>query len=108
MKLFFLYIMIALYILAGINHFWHPKTYMQIMPPWVPFHQQMVFISGVCEIVFALLLVFPQTRMLGAWCMILLLIAIFPANIQMLLDFYHASNPKLWIAILRLPIQFLL
>ncbi len=75
------------------------------MPPWIPLHKEMVFISGVCEILFAVLLISPRTKRLGAWLLIALLIAIFPANIQMALDYYHQHNPQLWLAILRLPLQ---
>ena len=108
MKKISLYIMILFYAGAGINHFINPSFYLQIMPAWLPLHKELVFISGVAEIVCALFLLFAKTRRLGAYCTIALLIAIFPANIQMLLDYYHNNNPMLWVAILRLPIQLLL
>ena len=100
--------MIVFYLVAGINHFIHPEFYFKIMPPWLPWHNELVFISGAFEILFALLLIFQSTRRVGAWCIILLLIAIFPANIQMLLNYNHENNPLLWVAILRLPLQVLL
>ena len=100
--------MIVFYLVAGINHFINPEFYLKIMPPWLPWHNELIFISGVFEILFALLLTLPTTRRVGAWCIILLLIAIFPANIQMLLNYIHENNPLLWIAILRLPLQVLL
>ena len=103
-----LYIMAGLYVSAGIMHFVRPKTFLQIMPDWLPWHQQLVFLSGLCEIAFALLLLFPATRPIGAWLIILLLIAVFPANIQMAIDFYQKHSPYLWIALLRLPLQFVL
>ncbi len=103
-----LYIMILFYAGAGINHFINPSFYLKIMPAWLPMHKELVFISGVAEIVCALLLLLTKTRRLGAYCTIALLIAIFPANIQMLVDYYHNNNPMLWVAILRLPIQLLL
>lgn len=108
MKKISFYIMILVYLGAGINHFVHPDFYLKIMPAWLPWHEELVFISGICEILFALLLVFPLTRRFGVYCIIALLIAVFPANIQMLLDHYHDNDPMLWIAILRLPIQFVL
>jgi uncharacterized membrane protein len=108
MKKISLYIMILFYAGAGINHFVHPDFYLKIMPPWLPWHKELVFISGICEVLFALLLVFPVTRRFGAYCIIALLIAVFPANIQMLLDHYHDNDPMLWIAIIRLPIQLVL
>ena len=78
------------------------------MPAWLPLHKELVLISGVAEVVCALLLLFTKTRRLGAYSTIALLIAIFPANIQMLLDYYHQNSPMRWVAILRLPVQFLL
>jgi uncharacterized membrane protein len=102
------YIQASLYTLAGINHFWHPALYKQIMPPWLPWHDGLIAISGICEVLFGLLLLPPVTRTLGAWLIILLLIAVFPANIQMTLDYMHRHDPHTWLTILRLPLQFVL
>ncbi|MCE7063737.1 DoxX family protein [Dyadobacter sp. CY326] len=103
-----LYIMAILYVFTGTLHFLRPKAFLQIMPPYLPWHSQLVFLSGLCEVGFALLLLFPATRSTGAWLIILLLIAVFPANIQMAIDFYQKHNPYLWLALLRLPLQFAL
>lgn len=100
--------MSLLYVLAGINHFWHPVFYLKIMPPWLGAQEILIYISGVCEILFGLLLIPVKTRKLAAWGIILLLIAVFPANIQMMINYLHENNPKLWMAILRLPLQILL
>jgi uncharacterized membrane protein len=108
MKKISLYIMILFYAGAGINHLINPSFYLQIMPTWLQLHKEMVFISGVAEILCAVLLLFSKTRRLGAWAVITLLIAVFPANIQMLLNYKRDNNPMIWIAVLRLPIQLLL
>lgn len=108
MAKFFFYLMSLIYVAAGANHFWHPKTYLRIMPSFLPYHGALVAISGVCEILFGLMLLFPQTRIAGAWLIIALLIAIFPANIQMAVDWYRNAHPNLWVAIARLPLQFVL
>ncbi|MEO8404912.1 MAG: MauE/DoxX family redox-associated membrane protein [Chitinophagaceae bacterium] len=108
MRSVFLYLMSALYIAAGINHFWHEEYYLLIMPPWLPWHHALVVISGICEILFGILLLFVPTRRFAAWCIILLLIAVFPANIQMLINYKQTDDPKLWLAVVRLPIQILL
>ena len=105
MKTFFLYAMVALYIVAGLNHFFNTRMYMKIMPPYMPYHLAVVYISGVCEVLFALLLLPVATRHVAAWLIIIMLIAIFPANVQMAIDFWRRHNPNLWIAILRLPLQ---
>jgi uncharacterized membrane protein len=97
-----------LYTLAGINHFWHPALYKQIMPHWLPWHDGLIALSGICEILVGLLLLSSVTRSLAAWLIILLLIAVFPANIQMTVDYMHRHDPHTWLTILRLPLQFVL
>jgi uncharacterized membrane protein len=108
MKLVLLYIMAVLYVAAGIYHFVNPKFYQKIMPPYLPWHMPLIYISGVLEIAFALLLLPQSTRPMAAWLIIALLIAVFPANVQMLVNWWHKQHPKLWIAILRLPLQLVL
>ena len=101
-------LMVLLYIAAGINHFVNEPMYLRIMPPWLPAHTLLVQVSGVCEILFGLLLIPEKTRRSAAWLIIALLVAVFPANIQMAVNYYHEHNPWLWIAIVRLPVQLLL
>ena len=108
MKKLSLFIMSVFYIGAGINHFWNPEFYLRIMPPWLPWNNELVVLSGVCEAFFGVLLLFSSARRIAAWGIILLLIAIFPANIQMMLNYWNESNPMLWISILRLPLQIIL
>ena len=81
---------------------------MSIMPPYLPYHIELVYISGACEIIIGALLIPESTRRIAAWLLIALLIAVFPANIQMTINYANEHNPQLWISILRLPIQFLL
>ena len=97
-----------MYLVAGVLHFVFPATYVSIMPRWLPWHYGLVYMSGLCEIVCAVLLIIPATRHTGAWLTIALLIAVFPANIQMAVNYYKGQNPYLWVAIVRLPLQFLL
>lgn len=105
MKAISLYIMAGFYVIAGINHFLHPESYNAIMPPWLGWHYELIYLSGVCEVLFGLLLLPVKTRRVGAWGIISLLIAVFPANIQMMLNYIHENHAGLWLAILRLPIQ---
>lgn len=100
--------MSAFFIFAGVSHFLNPKMFLGIMPKFLPFPLELVYLSGACEILFAILLAIPATRHTGAWLLIILLIAVFPANIQMAITYYNEHNPYLWIAILRLPLQFAL
>lgn len=107
-KQIFLYGMSAAYLLAGINHFIRPETYRRIMPPWVPAHDAMIFISGAAEIALGVLLLPKATRRSAAWGIVALLIAVFPANIYMAVDWTRNQHPALWVAYLRLPLQAVL
>jgi uncharacterized membrane protein len=100
--------MVLLYFAAGVNHFIHPAPYIKIIPPWLPYPQEVVVISGICEIICAILILLPATRVFGSWCLIALLIAVFPANIQMSINYYKENNPAFWGTILRLPLQAVL
>lgn len=107
-KKIFLYIMSAMYCFTGISHFTMPEYFLAIMPPYLPWHLKLVYLSGACEILFALLLIPRSTRRIAAWLIIALLIAVFPANIQMTFNYVNEHNPELWISIVRLPIQIFL
>lgn len=96
------------YIAAGAWHFINPGPYLSIMPPWLPMHSLLVSISGIIEIVLGILLLIQGTRRIAAWGLILLLVAVFPANVQMMINYKVAHNPHYWLSVLRLPLQPLL
>lgn len=102
-----LYLQALLYIAAGTNHFINPRPYLAIMPPYIPAHSAMVVVSGVAEIVLGIGLLFPTTRSISAWGLILLLLAIFPANIFMAASNRFRNVPT-WLRWARLPLQGLL
>jgi uncharacterized membrane protein len=108
MKFILIYIMGILYIAAGIYHFVRPQGYVKIMPPWISWHLPLVYISGVCEILLGVLLIPESTRSMAAWGIIALLIAVFPANIQMTINYFHYNNPMKWLTVARLPLQLVL
>ncbi len=74
------------------------------MPPYIPAHSQMVVISGVAEIVLGMGLLVPATRSIAAWGLILLLVAIFPANVYMATSSRFQKFP-IWLRWARLPLQ---
>lgn len=100
-----LYLMAVVYVLAGIYHFVNPRFYIKMMPTYLPYHSQLVVISGVMEIIFGLMLIPDATRIIGAWLIIALLIGVFPANVQMMMNFKKKKNPYLWLTVVRLPLQ---
>ena len=81
MKQAALYLLIAGYFLAGVNHFWHPKFYYRIIPPYIGDEYWVNLAAGVAEIVLALLVIFPETRNLGLYLIIVMLLAFIPAHI---------------------------
>jgi uncharacterized membrane protein len=79
-----LVVMIIAYLLAGANHFKSPGGYIKIIPPYLPYPALLNILAGVFEIAFAVMLVLPVTRPLGAWGIVLMLIAFMPAHIYMI------------------------
>jgi|HubBroStandDraft_6_1064221.scaffolds.fasta_scaffold04956_2 uncharacterized membrane protein len=95
------------FIAAGVMHFVRPDFYLKIMPPYLPLHPELVYLSGVFEIALGAMLLVKRLAPLAGWGLILLLIAIFPANIY---AYQHQdlipASPLLHL--LRLPLQAVL
>tara|TARA_B100000470_G_scaffold161741_1_gene126876 strand:- start:503 stop:901 length:399 start_codon:yes stop_codon:yes gene_type:complete len=98
------------YTIVGVKHFIEPDYFLSIIPPYLPFHIELVYISGFFEILFGLMILFPKYRYYGSIGLILLLIAIFPANIYLAQskEAQEAIGASQQIAIWRLPIQGIL
>ena len=99
-----------LFVVAGALHFVSPETYVRIMPPYLPLHRELVYLSGAAEIAGGLGLFLERTRSAAGIGLVLLLLAVWPANLQMLLDARAADKPAWWLALLglRLPLQVVL
>ena len=104
----FKYLLGLLFIMGGIAHFTKVEFYLKAMPSYLPFHEIIVYTSGVFEIVLGLLLIINKTTRKAAFGIILLLIAVFPANVNMYLN--HADFPDMseTSLLIRLPIQLVL
>mgnify|MGYP004181888399 FL=1 len=107
-----IYLMVYFYISVGIRHFTDPNWFLYIIPPYLEFIGiELVYLSGFFEVMLGTLLIFKKTRKIGAYGLILLLIAVYPANIYLALN----ESPQELIGIssfaaswIRLPIQFIL
>ena len=77
-----LYVMAVLYAGMGFNHLLNPKPFVAIIPPDLPERELLNVASGLAEIVLGVFLLEPRTRVLAAWGVIALLIAVFPANVH--------------------------
>jgi len=106
-KSFLIIISSIFYVIVGIKHFIEPEYFLSIVPPYLPYHLELVYISGLFEILFGLLILFPKYRYYGAIGLILLLIAVFPANIYLAQskEAQEAIGATQEIATWRLPIQ---
>ncbi len=93
------------YVLVGIQHFANAQWFVQIVPPYLPYPLPLVYISGLFEIALGLLLLIPPLRSIAGWGLILLLIAVFPANIYVAQTNGEAMNTTPLMAWGRLPLQ---
>ncbi|WP_286970331.1 DoxX family protein [Flavobacterium sp. UBA4854] len=103
-----LYLMASLYILAGINHFRKPGMYIKIIPPAFKNPKLINILSGAAEIILGIFLILPFTTNFAAWGIIMLLIAVFPANLYMLQNKKAGFGLPTWILFVRLPLQIVL
>jgi uncharacterized membrane protein len=99
-----------LFITAGVLHFIKAGFFVSIVPAFLPFPAALVYISGVCEILGGIGALIPWVRRPAGYGLIALLLAVFPANINMLVQSIHDHG---WsslsiLLILRLPLQFAL
>ncbi len=96
------------FVLAGLNHFITPEWYIaNQMPPWVPYPFAMLALTGVAEIAGGIGLMIPSVRRWAVRGLLLLLVAIFPANVHMFMEALAQSG---WTSssvglLLRLPLQ---
>ena len=110
-KIFSIYAMSAGLMYIGMNHFIDTEFFLNIMPPYLPWHLELVYLSGVFEIFLGALLLVKKYRFYAGWGLIFLFIAVYPANIY--LAFNEVPQNALdispfvasWV---RLPIQFIL
>jgi len=90
---------------AGTGHFLRPFDYLKIMPPWVPLPLALIYVSGFLEILFGALVLPLKTRKFAGWGLIMLLIAVFPANIHLALHPEIFPSVPAWVDWARLPFQ---
>ncbi len=95
------------FVVAGVMHFVTPKTYEAIMPDYLPAHRELVYASGVAEIVGGAATMHPRTRRFGAWFSAATLVGVFPANLHMALhpERYPQVPGGRRSLVLRLPFQ---
>lgn len=73
--------MSAMLVFTTIGHFAFTKGMSLMIPEFIPFKTETVYITGIAEIIFAVGLLLPDYRVLTAWLLIVFLILVLPANI---------------------------
>jgi uncharacterized membrane protein len=105
-------ILAALFLFAGVCHLLNPQLFRPIMPPWIPAPIACIIVSGIAELAGGIGLLIPvrEIQRAAGWGLLLLLVAVFPANIYMAAAHIqvHGFPPHNWISWARLPLQPLL
>ncbi len=100
------YLIGALFVLAGANHFRKPKIYERIMPPYIKAIPTMVLLSGIVEMILGFMILTPESLAIAAWGIIIMLLLFLPVHIHMLQNKEAAMNMPKWLLIVRVPLQF--
>lgn len=98
-------VVFAWFMLGGISHFTNPDFFVAIMPPYLPWHLEIVYLSGALEILFAALLLLPSRRELAGNLLILLTLAVTPANVHMWLNPHLFPDVEPLFLTIRLVVQ---
>lgn len=80
------WLLVVIYLLAGVLHVAHPRPFLTIVPGWVPWPEQVVLLTGLCEIAGAVGLTLPRWRRVAAIGLALYAVCVFPANIKHAID----------------------
>jgi uncharacterized membrane protein len=102
--------MSAMLLFTAIGHFAFSKGMAMMLPSFIPFKKNVVYVTGFIEIAAAIGLLIPQTSMATGWWLIAFFILILPANINAAIhkiDYQKANThgkglSYLW---LRAPLQ---
>ena len=98
------YLLAALLAGAAVTHFVRPEFYDPIVPHLLPGPvRTWTYVSGAAELAVAAAVAAPRTRRGGALAAALLLVAVFPANVQMAADAHTTAMRA--VAYARLPLQ---
>jgi uncharacterized membrane protein len=99
----------TLYVAAGTLHFVVTRVYAGIMPDYLPAHRELVLLSGAAEIAGGLGVMLPRryltVRRAAAWGLVVLLVAVMPANVWMVQHPERYPGVPVWAMWVRLPLQ---
>ena len=99
-------LLVGIFAVSGVVHLTKPQVYEPLMPAWVPAHREVIYASGVAELVCAGGLLHPRTRRAAGYASAALLVVIFPGNLKMADDARRTRSTRFKaIAFGRLPLQ---
>lgn len=107
--------MAIMLLITGAGHFVVPGPVDDLVPSFLPGDPRVwTYTIGLAEIVVALLLLAPlykkvagrAIRLWGAYLALALFIAVYPANINMAIEWSSRDMPEPLLAYARLPLQF--
>lgn len=92
-----LLIVVLFFLMGGITHFTATDMFVSIMPPYIPFHLEIVYLTGAMEIAAALCLLLPKARYWTGNFLFVFTIAVTPANVHMWLhpELFSEVDPAL-------------
>jgi uncharacterized membrane protein len=104
--------MAVMMVFTSIGHFIYTRGMAMMLPSFIPFKKEVVYLTGMLEIASAAGLLIPATRTITAWLLIIFFTVLTPANINAAIKHlnmekgtYDGSGPKyLWF---RVPLQVL-
>ena len=71
----------VMFVFTGTSHFIFAGEMAEMVPPFFPAANLWVLFTGVAEILGGVGLLFARTSRLSAWCLVLFLVGVFPANV---------------------------
>jgi uncharacterized membrane protein len=76
------WLLVLVYVAAGVAHLLRPAFFLAITPPWVPAPALVIAVTGVCEILGAVGLLLPRWRWWAGVMLAAYAVAVFPANLH--------------------------
>ncbi len=99
-------VVVGAFLASGMVHLVRPQTFEPLMPAVVPAHREVIYASGVAELVCAAGLLHPRTRRLAGLASATVLVGVFPGNLKMAADALKTKNPVFKaVSLARLPLQ---
>lgn len=104
--------MSAMLVFTAVAHFVFTEGMAQMIPDFFPLKKELVYLTGILEILFAIGLLIPRTKIIAGWTLIVFFLAVLPANIKAAMENINYQTGELdgngieylWF---RIPLQIL-